>query len=306
MKVLVTGGAGFIGSHIVEHLLKISAKVVVLDNFSGGSLENIPAGVPHVEMDIRDPQLIEWMKGESFDYVIHQAAQTSVPYSLEHPMEDCQINILGLVNLMEGARLSGVKRVLFASTAAIYGDTEIFPIKEDAPKNPLSFYGLSKWTEEQYLALYQQTFGIEYVILRYANVYGERQGTKGEGGVIDIFSRKILKNEALSVYGDGEQTRDFIYAGDVAAANIKALLTSYPNRAYNISNTSECTLNELISVFGSLEKQDLAVNYLPPRTGDILRSVLDSSDAQQLLNWKPEVKLAEGLNALLTYIRTHD
>lgn len=305
MKVLLTGGAGFIGSHIAEKLHSQKIHTVILDNFSNGRKENIPAGMPYVTMDIRNPEIIEWMKKERFDFVIHQAAQISVPYSLDNPLEDCQINILGLLHILEGARLSGVKRVVFASSAAIYGDIQKFPIKEDSPKEPLSFYGLSKWTEEQYLHLYWTTFGLEYVTLRYANVYGERQGAHGEGGVIDIFCKKALQGLPLTIFGDGSQTRDFVHAQDIADANLSALLTSHPNQAYNISTGSEISLNDLTQLFINISSTPLEVQHLAAREGDILRSVLDSSAAQSNLNWQAKIKLSKGLSHLITYMKNY-
>lgn len=305
MKVLLTGGAGFIGSHIAEKLHSQKINTVILDNFSNGRAENIPKGMPYVTMDIRNPEIIEWMKKERFDFVIHQAAQISVPYSLEHPLDDCQINILGLLHISEGARLSGVKRVIFASSAAIYGDTQIFPIQEDSTKNPLSFYGLSKWTEEQYLNLYWNTFGLEYVTLRYANVYGERQGAHGEGGVIDIFCKKVLQGLPLTIFGDGKQTRDFIHAQDVADANLSALLTSYPNQAYNISTGFEISLNDLAQLFIDISPNPLNIQHLDARDGDILRSVLDSSAAQSNLNWEAKIELSKGLSNLIAYMKNY-
>lgn len=307
MKVLITGGAGFIGSHIAEKLQQMDAQIMILDNFSGGVLENIPAGVPHVKMDVRDPQLCEWMDQEKFDYIIHQAAQVSVPESLKSPQEDESVNISGLVNLLEAARKSGVKRIIFASTAAVYGDVEEtdLPIPESLPQNPLSFYGLSKQTAEKYLHLYWINFGLEYVILRYANVYGERQGAGGEGGVIDIFCKKILADAPIQIFGDGGQTRDFIHAADVAAANAQALLTSRPNQVYNISTQTEISLNNLIDLLSSLSDHKIDVRHLPPRSGDILRSVLDSSSARTHLDWQPQVTLDEGLRKLLTFIKNN-
>lgn len=303
MKVLLTGGAGFIGSHIAEKLYQQKICTVILDNFSNGRIENIPADMPFVSLDIRNPVIIEWMKEERFDFIIHQAAQISVPYSLEHPLEDCQTNILGFLHLLEGARLSGVKRVICASTAAVYGDTQNFPIRENSPKDPLSFYGLSKWSEEQYLNLYWKTFGLEYVTLRYANVYGERQGSYGEGGVIDIFCKKILQGLPLTIFGDGCQTRDFVHAQDIADANMQALLTSQPNQAYNISTGIEISLNNLVELFTAISPTPVKAQHLAAREGDILRSVLDSSAAQSNLNWQPKVELSEGLSRLIAYMK---
>ena len=305
MKVLVTGGAGFIGSHIVDKLIAEKANVFVLDNLSSGQKSNIPSAVPLWEMDIRDPEIIPKIAQENFDYIIHQAAQTSVPYSIEHPIEDCQTNILGLVHILEAARQSKVKRVLFASTAAIYGDALTLPIKEEAPKMPLSFYGLSKLTEESYLDLYWKNFGIEYVVLRYSNVYGERQGAGGEGGVVDIFTRGLLAEKRLNIFGDGEQTRDFIHGIDVASANWQALLTKYPNQAYNISSQTEITLNDFIKVLDEIWGEKITPHYQPPREGDIVRSVLDSSKARTQLEWEPKIEFKQGLTQLLDYLKSH-
>lgn len=210
MKVLVTGGAGFIGSHIVDLLLRKGAKVAVLDNLTTGTLRNVDPRATFYQMDIRDAGLKELFCKERFDYVIHEAAQTTVAHSLEAPYYDCDVNLLGLVNILEASRLSRVKRVVFASSAAIYGDTEMFPIREDHPQVPLSFYGESKLAGERYLELYHRNFGLEYVVLRYANVYGQRQGNGGEGGVISIFLKRLLRGEGLTIYGDGAQTRDFV------------------------------------------------------------------------------------------------
>ena len=194
-----------------------------------------------------------------------------------------------------------------ASTAAVYGDVEDIdlPILVDFLQNPLSFYGLSKQTAEKYLHLYWVNFGLEYVILRYANVYGERQGARGEGGVIDIFCKKILSDSAIQIFGDGFQTRDFIHASDVASANIQALLTSQPNRAYNISTQTEISLNNLVDLLSDLSGKKIDLQYLPPRQGDILRSVLDSSETKIGLSWSPQISLDEGLQRLLEYIKSH-
>lgn len=305
MKILVTGGAGFIGSHIVDRLLEEKAEVIVVDNLSGGSLQNLPSGFPYVEMDIRNAEIIPWMQKQNFDYVIHQAAQVSVPKSIDNPVEDCSINLAGLLNLLEGARLSQVKRFVFASSAAVYGDVhpQDLPIREVLPKDPLSFYGLTKWTGEEYLRLYAQSFGLEYVTLRYANVFGERQGAGGEGGVIDIFCKAMLKNEPLTLFGDGTQTRDFVYVKDVAQAVFQALLTSFPNRAYNISTQTETSLNDLIKQLEEIEEKPISVCHLEERAGDIRRSLLSTLEARDLLEWVPQTSLKAGLTNLLRSLR---
>ena len=218
-NILVTGGAGFIGSHVVALLLKQGyEKVCVLDNLSTGKKENVPAAVPLEVLDIRSPELEAFLQKQQFDVVIHLAAQTMVPFSMAHPDLDEAINISGMVHLLEGCRKSGVKKIIFSSSAAIYGDNQNLPLKETEAPAPTSFYGLTKAAGEQYIRLYEKAFGLKGIIFRFANVYGERQGETGEGGVISIFAQKIAKQEAVSIFGDGNQTRDFVYAGDIARA----------------------------------------------------------------------------------------
>lgn len=295
MKILVTGGAGFIGSHIVEKLVKEDCQVVVIDNLSTGVRENIPSAVKLIEMDICSHELINIFKTENFDAVLHLAAQTMVPVSLKKPDYDCQINILGTLNVLEACRSTGVKRVVFSSTAAVYGNADCLPVMESTETRPTSFYGLSKLTVENYLALYHQVYGLEYVVLRYANVYGERQGDGGEGGVVSIFTRLISAGKSLTIFGDGGQTRDFIYAGDVANANYQALLTPHVNHVYNVSTQIETSVNELITIFEKVASKSVEKVCVPVREGDIYRSMLSNDQATQKLGWKPMMNLAEGL-----------
>ncbi|GMB01247.1 NAD-dependent epimerase/dehydratase family protein [Pelosinus sp. IPA-1] len=302
MKVLVTGGAGFIGSHVIEKLMQEQCQVVVVDNLSSGLRENIPAGVKLIEMDICSEKLLDVFISENFDAVIHLAAQTKVPVSLERPDYDCQINILGTVNMLEACRKTEVKRVVFASTAAAYGDVNNVPIMESAETRPTSFYGLSKLTVEKYLQVYQQVYGLEYVVLRYANVYGERQGDGGEGGVVSIFVRRIGQNEVLNIYGDGGQTRDFIYAGDVAAANYQALMTPNVNAVYNVSTQTEVSVNHLIEVMEQVAGKQVEKRCYPVREGDIYRSILCNQAAREKLGWEWKVVLTDGLERTYKYI----
>lgn len=304
MKVLITGGAGFIGSHVVDLLVSKNLDVTVLDNLSSGSKSNLPSNVRLHQTDIRDSNLTTWFDQEKFDSVIHLAAQTSVPESLADPFADCDINILGLVNLLEASRKSNVKRFLFASSAAIYGDVTHFPTPESSPAAPLSFYGLSKWTEECYLKLYQKNFGLDYVVLRYSNVYGERQGDLGEGGVISIFTKKLAKNQSITLYGNGEQTRDFIYVKDVAQANYQALLTSNTNQAYNISTGSETSLLTLIDTLANLAQVQPNILRELSREGDIKKSLLDPEYAKSNLNWAAQTSLEAGLRATLLSLKS--
>lgn len=301
MKVLVTGGAGFIGSHLTEALLAKGHETVVLDNLHTGLRENVPQGVSFVKMDIRDAELGGWLAGERFDAVVHLAGQTMVNVSVDAPDYDADVNILGTVQLLEGCRKSGVKRVVFASTAAVYGDVQALPIQETQPVAPLSFYGLSKHTVERYLALYHDLCGLEYVALRFANVYGERQGDGGEGGVISIFAKRVARGEAIVVHGDGGQTRDFVYAGDVAQGICRALETQAANCVYHLSTQTEVSVNALVALLRKLAGGRLEASHGPARQGDIYRSTLANAKAAAGLGWQPVVPLEEGLARTFAY-----
>ncbi|WP_378956322.1 NAD-dependent epimerase/dehydratase family protein [Pelosinus sp. sgz500959] len=295
MKVLVTGGAGFIGSHVVEKLIQENCQVVIVDNLSTGLMENIHKEANFIKMDIRSPELLELFLEEKFDYVIHLAAQTMVHKSLELPGYDCDVNVLGTVNLLEACRKTTVKRIVFSSTAAVYGDVTMLPVLETSPTVPTSFYGLSKLTCEKYLALYKKVYGLDYVVLRYANVYGERQGDGGEGGVISIFTRKIHQGEPVTIFGDGSQTRDFIYVGDIATANYQSLLTVHSGDIYNVSTQTEIDVNTLIDSMGKVSSKAVTKIYSQPRDGDIYKSSLSNAAAKQQLNWQPSMPLLDGL-----------
>lgn len=300
-KVLITGGAGFIGSHIIEVLKKEDCDITVLDNLHTGLRENVPENVRLIEMDIRDKRVIDVFEKYQFDVVLHLAGQTMVNVSVDDPFYDADINIMGTVNILEACRKTGVKRIVFSSTAATYGDIEKVPIREEFSVNPLSFYGLSKLTVEKYLKLYHDLYGLEYVILRYANVYGERQGDGGEGGVISIFTKKIAKDESFVIHGDGKQTRDFVYAGDVARANWYAANTEYCNTIYNVSTNSETSIRELVDLLERASGKTIDRQYGERREGDIYRSVLDNSKIVTNLNWMPMINLQEGLKRTYDY-----
>lgn len=297
MRVLVTGGAGFIGSHLVELLLARGEEVTALDNLSSGREENLPEGAPLIKMDINDDRLGEVVASGAYDAIVHLAAQTMVDVSIKDPKNDMLINIAGTVNVLEAARAAGVSRVVFASTAASYGDVvpEQLPLKESEPLAPLSFYGLSKVTVEKYLALYHSLYGLDYVALRFANVYGERQGMGGEGGVISIFTKLLAERKGIKIFGDGEQTRDFVYAGDIARGIYAALTTANVNDVYNLCTQTETSLKELVAILIEVAGRDIEPEYCPAREGDIARSMLCNEKAKKGLGWEPEMDLKEGL-----------
>ena len=255
------------------------------------------------EMDERDERLAGVVATGQYDAIVHLAGQTLVSYSLEDPAFDADSNILGIVRVLEAARQSGVKRVVFSSTAAAYGDVpeRDLPIKEAHRLAPMSFYGLSKVTAERYLELYHECFGLDYVILRFANVYGERQGDGGEGGVISIFARNVAEENEITIFGDGEQTRDFIYAGDIAEGVAAALTTTQANVVYNLSTQTQTSLRELVDVLSNVAGRRIIPKYGPERPGDIYKSSLSNARARRGLGWKPAVSLEEGLRRTYAY-----
>ncbi|WP_028128389.1 NAD-dependent epimerase/dehydratase family protein [Selenomonas sp. AE3005] len=308
MKVLVTGGAGFIGSHLVRQLLDAQHEVTVLDNVSTGTWQHLPQGKDTCtcwEMDIRDKAAREKIEQAKFDIIVHLAAQTMVDVSIKDPEFDASENVMGTVNILEAARHSGVQRIIFASTAASYGDVteDKLPIREEETLAPMSFYGLTKVVAEKYLKLYHDLYGLDYVALRFANVYGERQGDTGEGGVISIFAKRIAKDQGITVFGDGKQTRDFIYAGDIAAGIIGAMTTDKANTVYNLSNQTETSLLELIDLMAKAVGKAVEPQFAAPREGDINRSMLCNEAAVQNLNWQPQMDLAEGLARTINYFK---
>jgi len=296
MKILVTGGAGFIGSHIVDKLILAGHDVVVLDDLSSGSLQNVNPKATFINLNILDRSLWDVFERERFAAVIHLAAQTIVASSLERPDVDAQVNVLGTLQVLEGCRRTGVERIIFASSAAVYGDVSILPVPEEAPKQPTSFYGLSKLTAERYIQMYHELYGLHYMILRFANVYGERQGDSGEGGVVSIFARKMHRQEPVTVFGDGLQTRDFVYVGDIAAANVQAINSQDLDRILNISTQTEISVNQLASLFAEVSGRENPITYQPAREGDIVRSMLRNTAARSILNWMPSTSLREGLD----------
>ena len=305
MEILITGGAGFIGSHILAQLQgRRDMDVVVFDNLSSGSKEHVPAGMELVEGDVCDEAAVDALFADHhFDAVIHLAAQTMVPTSVEQPVLDCQINLEGVLHVLEACRIHGTGHILFSSSAAVYGDNLHIPLKETERLVPTSPYGITKMATEHYLRVYHELYGMDATVFRFANVYGERQGEKGEGGVVSIFCKLLSQRKGITVFGDGNQTRDFVYAGDIAQAIIRALPLKGCH-TMNVSTGQETSINDLIRSFEKAVGYTVPVQYTAPRTGDILRSVLSNEALKRDLGFVPEMDLEEGIRRTYDWYRS--
>lgn len=297
----MTGGAGFIGSHVADAYLARGDEVWVVDDLSTGKRENVPAEAHFVEMDVCDPALGALFREVGFTLVNHHAAQIDVRVSVADPGRDARVNALGLLNLLEAARATGVRRVVYVSSGGvIYGEPLERPTPETAPKLPLSPYGVSKLAGEHYLFYYRRVHGVEYVALRYANVYGPRQDLHGEAGVVAIFCERLLRGEPLTIYGDGEQTRDYVYVADVVAANLLASELPLPEPAdldacaLNVGTGVETTVNRLADLLESIAGRRPGRCYAPERPGELRHSAL-RIDRLRALGWAPRTALEEGL-----------
>ena len=303
-SVLVTGGAGFIGSHVVRAFAERGSDVTVLDNLSSGKLANLPEGVSFVEDDIRSDTAADVVRNGAFDVICHLAAQIDVRKSVEDPAYDVAVNIGGSLNLLEAMRQSGKKstRFIFSSTGgALYGDVETLPTPETFPKDPQSPYGNAKLSVELYLGYYARVHGLDTVALRYGNVYGPRQDSHGEAGVVAIFCERVLGGRTLTVFGDGKQTRDYVYVADVANANVLAATRPLPpagpldSRSFNIGTGVETTVVELAELVHGVSGITPAIQHAPDRAGEVRRSVLLAARAQQVLGWSPRMSIANGI-----------
>ncbi|RSL29763.1 NAD-dependent epimerase/dehydratase family protein [Salibacterium salarium] len=296
-KVLVTGGCGFIGSHIVDQLLEEGYETIVVDNLVSGKLENIDkSDVSFYLCNINSAEFQTVVETESPRYIIHQAAQVSVPSSLSDIFHDENINIRGSLNVMEAAKNNNVEKIVFASSAAVYGEPQYLPIDEEHPIAPLAPYGVSKYAVEKYLEMAHQLYGIDYTILRYSNVYGPRQDAKGEGGVISIFKDKMEEGQNVVVYGNGEQTRDFIHVYDVAKTNVKAMKSETTERIFNLSTNDTISLNELIPAMEKAFDEKVSTTYKDAREGDITHSCLNNEKLQKYLNANKQYLIEVGLD----------
>ncbi|WP_354142409.1 NAD-dependent epimerase/dehydratase family protein [Brevibacillus brevis] len=300
MRVLITGGAGFIGSHIVDVLVKNGHEVIVLDNLVSGKLSHVPSNVKVYKADITSEEINSIFATCMPEVVIHHAAQIDVQLSLKDPMFDADVNIRGTINLLQACAKYHVRKIVYASSAAVYGTPLELPISESHPTTPISFYGISKLVPESYIKVYSSLYGLDFTILRYSNVYGERQDPKGEGGVISIFADKIISNQTPTIFGDGKNTRDFIYVGDVADANLAALSLG-SQQTFNISTNTSTTLLELYDTMRKVAGSDIVPAHVSERYGDIKHSSLDNGFALNGLEWTPRVTLAEGLERTIHY-----
>ncbi|HSA55545.1 MAG TPA: NAD-dependent epimerase/dehydratase family protein [Gemmatimonadaceae bacterium] len=302
-RALVTGGAGFIGSHVVERLLAEGYVVDVVDNLTSGRRENVPAGATLHEMDIGSDDAARLIRSERFDLICHLAAQIDVRKSVADPGYDANVNVVGSLNLLEAVRVSQHRpRFVFSSTGgAIYGDLVPVPSDEFMPKNPESPYGTAKLSVELYMGYYARVHGLDTVSLRYANVYGPRQDPHGEAGVVAIFCNRILSGTPLTVFGDGSQTRDYVYAGDVARANLAAARATLPPprdldvRAWNIGTARETSVLELAETLQRAAESQVPIEFAPARPGEQQRSTVSIVKAARELGWAPQVALEAGL-----------
>lgn len=299
--VLITGGAGFIGSHIAEVLLAQGCQIIVVDNLSTGKREYVPSGCKFYQCDICSPELDAVFAAIKPDKIVHAAAQVRVGTSLEKPSFDARVNIQGSLHILELARRYNCSRVIYSSSAAVYGNPQYLPVDEIHPLQPISPYGISKHTVEHYLYMYRELYDLDYVVLRYANVYGPRQDASGEGGVVAVFADRLLQGKPPVIYGDGKQTRDFVYVKDVAKANLLALAMG-GGHVLNVSSGIETSINQL---FGALQKETGyrgQVLHDRERPGDIGRSVLCNRKLESIFKWKPETDLITGLRATVAEV----
>ena len=305
MKILVTGGAGFIGSHVVDAYITAGHEVAVLDNMSTGREENVNSAAQVHRVDVRDQDKVRSAVASFRPEVInHHAAQSEVPKSVADPGYDAQVNVVGGLNVLKAAVDNGVRKVIFSSTGgALYGEPDVVPADEDHPIRPLSPYGTSKYSFEQYLGMFQRTFGLNFTTLRYANIYGARQDFFAEEGrVVAIFASRMIEGKPVTIDGDGNQSRDMLHVGDVAMANIAALELG-DGRTYHVSTGIPVTVNDLFRKLALLTEYKQEPRFGPARQGDVYRIALDNTRAAEQLDWRPRILLEEGLRLTVDYFR---
>ncbi len=309
-RVLVTGGAGFIGSQVAEAHVARGDQVWVVDDLSHGSRENVPPEAVFHEVDVADPQFGDVVGNAHFDLVSHHAAQIDVGASVDDPATDARINVLGLINVLESACRPGASRVLFPSSAAVYADAGhgTPPLGEEAPKEPVSPYAIAKLACERYLAFYRETRGIESVTLRYSNVYGPRQSPHRTTGVISAFCGRLVRGDPLTIMGDGRQARDFVFVGDVVEANMVLADLALPadgsvdGRAFNVSSGTQTSVNEIADLLAEASGTDPGRRHVDARAGEVRHSALSPTKLQAVAGWSPRTRLADGLGEALDYV----
>jgi UDP-glucose 4-epimerase len=305
MKILVTGGAGFIGSHVVDVLLEAGHTVAIVDNLwehGGGKLENVNPKATFYKMDIRDAALAEVLQKEQPEVICHLAAQHSVKISTDDPVHDANVNILGLINILQNATRFGVRKVIFSSSGATYGTVEKMPVDERTVQHPESPYGITKMSSEYYLRFWKDMYGLDFTILRYGNVYGPRQDPLGEAGVIAIFARQILVKEPVRIDWDGEQQKDYVYVGDVARANLKAI-NAGDGEVFCVAYGEGTSVNAIYRGLAKEIGHEVEIRRAPKRPGDIYLTYFDCSKAQSQLSWKAEVSFEEGIRLTVNFFR---
>ena len=303
MKVLVTGGAGFIGSHIVDRLVQEGHQVAVVDNLSTGKKKNLNPAAVFYKADILSPKIARIFEKEKPDIISHHAAQMDVRRSVADPLFDAQSNILGLLNVLENAVKCGTRKVIFASSGgAVYGEQQVFPAPETHPVNPVSPYGISKLSGEHYLYYYQQAAGLNYAILRYANVYGPRQDPFGEAGVVAIFSQKLLLNEQPIINGNGKQTRDYVFVDDVVEAHM-AVFEDGVRGIFNVGTGDETSVNQLFQYLAEITGAKVKEVHGPEKRGEQVRSCLDAGKLRKATVWETRTQLQDGLKLTVDYFR---
>jgi UDP-glucose 4-epimerase len=305
MNVLLTGGAGFIGSNIADAYIKKGHRVIILDNLHSGRKENLNNGCKFINADIFSDDLEKLLAGFEIEVINHHAANIDLRKSVTDPVYDARININGTLNILEFAKKRNIRKIVYASSGgSVYGEQQYFPADENHNTNPQTPYAISKLAAEQYLRFYKKFFGIDYIILRYSNVFGERQGLKGEAGVISIFIKKMLAGEQPVIFGDGSNTRDFLYVKDAVDANIKALDYN-GSTALNISSGEETNIGDLYNRIKHILDSDKNIMHADPIEGEQPRSVLSNSAAKEELGWEPSFTLDEGLKNTCEWFRSN-
>jgi UDP-glucose 4-epimerase len=306
-KILVTGGAGFIGSHVVDLFVSKGYEVVIVDDLSTGRVSNLNPAAKFYKIDIRDPKIRDIFEAERPDYVSHHAAQMDVRRSVAQPLFDADVNILGSLNLIECAKEFGVKHFVYISSGgAAYGEPERVPCVETDPINPICQYGASKHTVEHYLYMYHVNYGLNYTVLRYPNVFGPRQDPQGEAGVVAIFTGKMLLGEPVTINGDGEQTRDYVFVGECAYANYLAITCEHASGIYNLGWGRPTSVNQIFTNLATITEYNQPANYGPAKVGETRHIYLDASKAKKELGWVPARTLEEGLRETVEYFRTSE